>query len=368
MKERVFVSGYGYGMGNRPMCHVQVGQDVITMPDWSPSSLRVSRLLLPRTEFVSPLVVPSLIAPDRIVQQSLLHPCYFLYHPVIPESATRLEIGGQLFAASMINDLIILCRLYDHQQAIEWSPERSSTALRGGRSATTGTATATSGDDEFGSPDRAAPWLLREIDPGAAQHRIAVALRHHGELDIPALEHAACALLARQGIFCVSPASSDGTPDQPITDATTALVEEHDGGDLDDTWFAEQLERSDDDTFDLPCGSPLRVRVYHRISGETVILVVVHQSVVDFWSITPFIRELEALYSELTGGPSAPVPEFAAFTRYYTWVDGSRVSTHAALDRDKHSEPPPSPGVELPDHAAQVYSDIQLMVPFLEAA
>ena len=363
MKERVFVSGNGYGMGDRPICHVRIGQDVIAMPAWSPNSLRVSQLLLPRTEFVSSLAIPSLIAPDRVVQQALLHPCYCLYHPVVPESAMRVEIGGQLFAASMMNDLIILCRLYDHPQDIEWSSERSSTVLGGGRSATSDTATATSGDDEFGSPDRSIPWLLREIDPGAAQHRIAVALRHHGELDISALEHAARALLARRGIFCVNPASSDGTSNPPITDdATTALVEEHDAGDLDDTWFTEQLERPDDDTFDLPCGAPLRVRVYHRISGETVILVVVHQSVVDFWSITPFIRELEALYSEVTGGQSAPVPEFAAFTRYYTWVDGSRVSTHAALDRDKPSEPLPSPGVELPDHAAQVYSDIQLMV------
>lgn len=157
-----------------------------------------------------------------------------------------------------------------------------------------------------------------------------VTLRFRGELDVPALERATNALLSRRGISRDDPAESGELPFPGINDTVKVFVEEHDVDDINDALLAERLECSVND--------PFQVRLYHRVSGETLMLAVTHQSVADFWSITAFIRELETLYSELTGGPSERLPELADFTRYYSWVDGSRVSTRAVLDPDESSD------------------------------
>jgi len=374
--ERVYINGNGNGDGH--IRDADLDQGGIAIPARPPRPPVLNRLLpgvhanemaqLLHAEFVPSLIVPSLAAPGRFLQQPLdllpalagyqadgLHPGYCLYRPAIPRSATQPECSpaqageirmagvsgdlgflydGQLFAASMINDLIILCGLYQNRHDIDWSPECDTRVLCRGYSMAPNATTITSGDDEFGSPSRRTLWFLREIALGATEYCIAVALCYRGELNVAALEFATNVLLGRRGIFCVTPAAGDAAPSQQITGTATALVQEHDAGDLDDARLAERLEQSVSDLFDLPCVSPLQIHLYQRISGETVILVVVHQSVADLWSITAFIRELEMLYSELAGGQPAPVPELASLTRYYSWVDGSRVSANASLDTD----------------------------------
>jgi hypothetical protein len=161
-------------------------------------------------------------------------------------------------------------------------------------------------------------WFLREIAPGTDEHSIAIALRFRGELDIAALEHALDVLMARQGTFRAA-------------DGTREWLDEHDAGDLADAQLTELLENAAQDTPHPAEGRPLRVRLYRRASTETVVLVVAHHSIADFWSITTFVREFEELYAERTGGQSASLPELTDFVRHYWWIGGSRVSTHAAL-------------------------------------
>jgi Condensation domain len=160
-------------------------------------------------------------------------------------------------------------------------------------------------------------WFLREIAPGTEDHGIAIALRFRGELDIAALEYALDVLVTRQGAF----SAAGGTRD---------WLDEHDAGDLGDAQLAERLERAAQDASDRAGGPLLRVLLYRRAQEETVVLVVAHHSIADFWSITAFVREFEKLYAEQTGGQCAPLPELTDFVRHYWWIGGSRVSTHAA--------------------------------------
>jgi hypothetical protein len=177
-------------------------------------------------------------------------------------------------------------------------------------------------------------WFLHEKAPGTAQHCIAFALRFNCELDISALEHALDALMARQGVFRATLLPGDGGPDPRTTGSTRALLQEHDVGDVDDARLTEWLKDTAHDLSDLARESLLRIHLCRRMSGETVVLVVVHHSVADFWSITTLVRELEMLYSKQVGGQSVPLPELADFVRQYSWVGGARVSTHAALSPD----------------------------------
>jgi condensation domain-containing protein len=184
-----------------------------------------------------------------------------------------------------------------------------------------------------GSHGRRSLWSLREIALGTTEHSIAIALRFCGELDISALEYALDASMVRQGIFRATFPSRDGEPERNVSRPRDWL-EEHDADDLDDAQLTQWLERAAQDASDLVHGPLLRIHLYRRKLGEAVVLVVAHHSVADFWSMTALVRDFETLYSEQTGGQSAPLPELTDFVRHYGWVGGSRVSTYAALSSD----------------------------------
>jgi acyl-CoA synthetase (AMP-forming)/AMP-acid ligase II/aryl carrier-like protein len=182
-------------------------------------------------------------------------------------------------------------------------------------------------------------WFLPEIEPGTAEHSIAIALRFRGELDVSALEHAVDALVARQaGGDPLFQAGGDplfqagGDPAvQRIAGLHRAWLREKDASGADEAQLAEWLECAAREPFDLASGPLLRIHLYRGVMQETVLLVVTHHVIADFWSLKTFVRELEMLYAEQTGGVCAALPELTDFVRHYSWISGSRVSVHAAL-------------------------------------
>lgn len=177
-------------------------------------------------------------------------------------------------------------------------------------------------------------WFLHEIEPGTAAHRIAVALRFRGELDMSALEYALDALVARHASCDTAFPSNDGEPVQRIAGRAREWLRENDAPGLDDAQLTGWLKYAAREPFDLACGPLLRIHLYHRATEETVVLVVAHHFIADFWSMTTLVRELEMLYSEHTGGMSAPLPELTDLVRHYSWVSGSRESVHAVVSSD----------------------------------
>jgi hypothetical protein len=152
-------------------------------------------------------------------------------------------------------------------------------------------------------------------------------LRFNGELAASTLDDALDALIARRGVFRVPLPPGDGEHDQQIADSTRTLLQEHDVGDVDDARLTEWLVDTVHGLPD-PASKPLlRIHLCRRMSGETVVLMVVHHSVADFWSITTLVRELEMLCSEQILGQSALFPEMADFIRQYNWVGGARIPT-----------------------------------------
>ena len=182
------------------------------------------------------------------------------------------------------------------------------------------------------------PWLPHEIEPGSAGHSIAVALRLRGEVDIPALECALDALVARHASLRKAFPSVGDEPARPVAAWARTWLRENDASDLDDSQLTKWLECAAHEPFDGARGPLLRVHLYRRAADETVVLVVAHHIVTDFWSMTTLVHELEMLYAGQTGGTSAPPPELAvtqgSFVRLYRWVSGSRMSVHAALSPD----------------------------------
>lgn len=173
-------------------------------------------------------------------------------------------------------------------------------------------------------------WFLHEIEPGTAAHRIAAALRLRGELDKPALRYTLELFVARHASpYPVFPPNGRGLVQRPTGEARK-WIRESDAPDLDDAQLTEWIEYEAREPFNLDCGPPLRICMYHRATAvETVVLVVAHHLIADFWSMTTLVRELEMLYFK-----QLALPERTDFVRNYSWVNGSRVSAHAALSPD----------------------------------
>lgn len=169
-------------------------------------------------------------------------------------------------------------------------------------------------------------WFLREIDPGTAGHRVAMALLFHGELDISALEYAAHVVVARRA---ASFQCCDEVPGSRNIGRCRAWLEE--ARDIDEEEFPMWLESSAHEPFDGTRG-PLRLHLYRRGADETVVLVVAHHVIADVWSIAALVRELEVLYGERKS-------DTAELVRQYCWIGGSRVSAPAPVAADPAAPP-----------------------------
>ena len=179
------------------------------------------------------------------------------------------------------------------------------------------------------SGEKRSPWFVREVRPGSADHGIAIALRLDGTLDLRALDHAVDGLVARLAPAHPVNVRDDLTPVQWIAGTTErAWLRDCDAGEADDTQLMARLEDVAREPFDLARGPLLRIHLYRRAPRETVLLVVTHRVIADSWSLTTFVQELEMLHAGQAGAIGAPLPELADFVRHYSWISGSRVSSH----------------------------------------
>jgi len=175
--------------------------------------------------------------------------------------------------------------------------------------------------------------FLREVQPGTPAHSVAVALRCPGGLDLPSLGAAAGSVAARRASARAVVLPTGGVA-ETIGGAARAWLREHDASGLDDSQLTAWLEYAAHEPFDTGRGPLLRVHLYRTTASGTVVLVVAHHAITDFWSMTTLVRDLEASYCALTASRYEPLPELTDFVRHYCWVSGSRVSAHAAPNPD----------------------------------
>ncbi|MFD4906733.1 condensation domain-containing protein [Kitasatospora purpeofusca] len=122
-----------------------------------------------------------------------------------------------------------------------------------------------------------------------------------GPLDVPALERALAALVARHAVLRSGFGLGDDGPVQSVDPAGTVPLERlpWPGGDLHPT-----LRRAGQRPLDLTV-SPARFTLYDRAPDEHVLLLQIHHVAVDDASLVLLDRELSALYTEETGGAPA---------------------------------------------------------------
>ncbi|MFJ9818692.1 amino acid adenylation domain-containing protein [Streptomyces sp. NPDC101151] len=183
------------------------------------------------------------------------------------------------------------------------------------------------------SPDQQLPlsfaqqrlWFLTELEGANPSYNVPMAMRLHGPLDRAALRRALAGLVQRHEALRTRFEARDGVPRQCIDDGTGFTVREQevaDPADVPRICRQEMLE-----PFDLARDSLIRALLLRRSETEHVLMVTMHHTVSDGWSVGVFFHDVSALYEACCRGQEAtlePLPvQYADYAHWQRrWLAG----------------------------------------------
>ncbi|QCX74368.1 Tyrocidine synthase 3 [Streptomyces sp. YIM 121038] len=161
-------------------------------------------------------------------------------------------------------------------------------------------------------------WFLAQLDGTSAYYNIPMAMRLSGPLDRPALLRALSTIVQRHEALRTRFVERDGVPYQEMGDGSDFTVGEEEL--TDPAELPSICEREAVAPFDLARDSLIRVRLLRESEQAHVLLVTMHHSVSDGWSLGVFFREMVTLYEAFQAGhasPLAPLPiQYADYARW----------------------------------------------------
>ncbi|MEU9447536.1 amino acid adenylation domain-containing protein [Streptomyces sp. NPDC048277] len=156
-------------------------------------------------------------------------------------------------------------------------------------------------------------WFLDQLQPGRPDYNIPVVARLDGPLDAAALADALGLVVRRHEVLRSRITVEDGHPVQLVEPAEVLTTELTDLSALPaDRAEAEALDlaRADAATpFDLTGATLLRARIVRTAEDAHLLVLVLHHTVGDGWSMPVLWRELSAGYAALVRGTTLDLPE-----------------------------------------------------------
>lgn len=168
-------------------------------------------------------------------------------------------------------------------------------------------------------------WFVDRLDGGIqAGYHMLLARHLRGPLDIPALEQALHALVARHEVLRTRFAEADGEAIQIVDPLPCVRLAVEDRRGMDPaghrTLVDELLARALAEPFDLAAGPLLRVWLLRLTDQHAVFVRAAHHIVCDGWSEGIFLRELFHLYDAQVAGQASTLPPLAVqYADYALW-------------------------------------------------
>ncbi|GAB2729538.1 non-ribosomal peptide synthetase [Nocardia thraciensis] len=167
------------------------------------------------------------------------------------------------------------------------------------------------------SPAQQRLWFLNRFDPYSGAYNIAIALRLHGEPDVPALTAALGDVVARhESLRTVYPDGAEGPSQVVLAAAAPELpVEEVSPSEAED-----RLRRIAGRGFDVTTETPLRAHLLRTGTHDYVLGLIVHHIAADGASLPPLARDLAAAYASRCAGAAPdwePLP--IQYADYSLW-------------------------------------------------
>ncbi|MGH7972231.1 MAG: condensation domain-containing protein, partial [Limisphaerales bacterium] len=168
-------------------------------------------------------------------------------------------------------------------------------------------------------------WVFEQMNPGTAAYNLPQAWRLEGRLNVPALEAAIGAIVARHEALRTVFSTCGGQPRQmvlaakgtplPVTDLSVSLDPE--------TKLSETLQLEARRKFDLVSGPPVRAHLFRLGPEEHVLLLKLHHIISDEWSMKVFLDELAAHYQAVLSGNPVKLPDLPIqYADFAVWQRG----------------------------------------------
>ena len=169
-------------------------------------------------------------------------------------------------------------------------------------------------------------WFLDRLDGGSATYNMPMALRLEGSLDADSLRAALNAVADRHEILRARFVERAGEPWLSL-DAPVPVLSVEDANEAE---LTERVEEEAGRGFDLGNGPLWRARLLRLASEDHVLLLTLHHSIGDGWSLGVLFRELTGAYRAMQSGSApgwAPLPiqyaDYATWQRL--WLSGDRL-------------------------------------------
>ncbi|HEU5226877.1 MAG TPA: amino acid adenylation domain-containing protein, partial [Ktedonobacteraceae bacterium] len=187
-------------------------------------------------------------------------------------------------------------------------------------------------------------WFLHQLEPESPAYNIPVTLQIQGDLDIKALRDSLNALSRRHEALRTIFTVADGIPQQTILPQLRVDLRIKDLSDLQAEIRQQELyhhtTRDISQPFNLGMGPLLRALLLRMSECEHVLLLTIHHSIVDGWSTSILVNELNAFYQAIVAGepvslPSLPVQyaDYALWQRQ--WLQGEVLEQEIAYWRNQ---------------------------------
>jgi amino acid adenylation domain-containing protein len=167
-------------------------------------------------------------------------------------------------------------------------------------------------------------WFLDRLEGGSLEYHMPEVMRLRGELDVPAMEKAVNALVARHESLRTAFLEVDDQPHQviyprlalslPVLDLST------EDSDTREESLQKEIFQACRTPFDLREAPLLRLRLIRLSPDEHVLITVLHHIVSDGWSMGIFRREFSTLYAAFREGRENPLqPLSTQYGDYTLW-------------------------------------------------
>ena len=175
------------------------------------------------------------------------------------------------------------------------------------------------------SPEQKRIWFIDQMEGGSAAYYIQVALRLRGDLRVPALQAALDALVTRHETLRTTFVAVAGEPVQQIAPEGRfflQLVRANTLGHVEaEAAILKEAREEVALPFALSAGPLIRGKLLELSAHERILLITVHHTIADGWSIGVLVRELAALYRAQCEGESQPLPPLPVqYADYVQWL------------------------------------------------
>ncbi|GCE22082.1 non-ribosomal peptide synthetase [Dictyobacter kobayashii] len=201
-------------------------------------------------------------------------------------------------------------------------------------------------------------WFLDQMEPGNAFYNISIAIRLRGALQPDVLERCFNTIIERHESLRTTFARENGQVKQVITPQLVVSIPVQDvsgePADRREDLVQQQARRLAQHSFDLVYGPLVQAQFFRLQPDEHVLVLILHHSIADGWSMGVLVQELSELYDATIQGKPVHLPALPLqYADYAAWqrerLQEKKLERHLAYWKEQLESAPAL--LELPtDH------------------